>query len=477
MAFLTRAVAFVVGVLAPLAVIAAPAVTVPTITVGSHLQMWTAIRISDPPSQGVELTLTSDDPTRLLLSKAPDQPGAPTITLRAAPRRIASPEFCLQALADTGTVTYTISAEGIGTIKGTVNLAPSAVTIMAPSRIPRFPTTPHSPPFKITVVSVVLDAAHNISQEQPVAGGSELEIVLSNSNARAGTLRSSKLAIPGGSSSAATFFQPAGEGETTIEPVQPRGFSKPAELGSVVAAVAKPGLAIAGEIFIGKDLQSSALVCLGEPAPPEGLKVTLTSADGTKLLLSAAEDKLGAASLTLTIPAGQLLATYYLQALSGSGDVTYTATAPGFRSRTAPIWLAPSGVILAYEEYGPPDEANVKRKGGVVGLREFFISRAHAEKNPVRLVAWTAYLDRESGRAADFTIQPVRAGLDVTVTLQNSDPAVGNVQSPVVIKSGVNRAYSHFTPTANGSTVISVQAPKGFSKPANATSVPANVVE
>jgi len=478
MDLLNRASAALIWMLAPLAATAAPGMTIPTVTVGHALQTWTAVKLSEPaPPTGVLLTLASDDPSRLLLSKAPDLPGAPAITLKVAPHAITSPEFCLQALADSGTVTYTVSMDGAASIQGKVNLALSAIAIVGPSRAPRFPTTSHARPFKITVVSVVLDSSRKIGQEQPVAGGTQVEVSLANSNSSVGALRASKLVIAGGSSSAETYFQPADEGDATIEPVQPAGFSKPAELGSVVAAVTKPGIAIAGEIFLGKDLQTSASVCLGEPAPPGGLEVTLTSADSSKLVLSTAEDQPGSGSIKLTIPAGQLLATYFIQALSGSGDVTYTAVAPGFRSRTAPVWLAPSGVILAYERFGPPEEGNVKRQGGVVGPREFFISKADAEKHPVQLIAWTAYLDRDSGRAADFTIQPLRAGVNLTVNLDNSNPAVGTVDSPLVIHSGVNRAYGHFLPAAKGNTVISVQAPPGFSKPANATSVPANVID
>ncbi len=207
-----------------------------------------------------------------------------------------------------------------------------------------------------------------------MAGGSQVEVALANSNPLVGKLGDSKLILEGGSSTARTSFQPAAEGDSALAAIQPHGFTAPAEYAKVTVSVGKPGLSIVGELYLGKDLQMSGVLCLGEPAPPGGLKVTLTSADSAKLLVSAREDELGSASVTITVPAGQLVAQYFLQALADSGEVTYEAQAPEFRSRTARIGLAQSAVIVASERYGPPDEAAVRRRGGVDIPREFFAS-------------------------------------------------------------------------------------------------------
>jgi hypothetical protein len=75
-----------------------------------------------------------------------------------------------------------------------------------------------------------------------------------------------------------------------------------------------------------------------------------------------------------------------------------------------------------------------------------YLSLAEAKKQPVRLVAWTAYIDRESGKSADFTIQPLRPGVTATVVLTSSNPAVGTPESPLTIQPGSNRAIAQFTP-------------------------------
>jgi hypothetical protein len=477
-----RLMAFVgvglVAALAPVLSAAGSSITVPTIAIGRNLQAWTTLKLGQPaPEGGVEVKLHSDDPARLLLAKSPDAAGSAEITLKIVQGRLQSPDFCLQALADSGTATYTLSAAGFETTKGTVTFAPSAILIVGPYGGPRFPTTPRGRPSKISVVSARLDAAGKVAEEQPILGGASFEVKITNSNSAAGELEASKVILSGGSSAATTYFKPAAEGSTTLAAVQPPGFKSPAERGSVTAAVEKPPIAIAGDIYIGKDLQVYAVMALGEPAPAEGLKVTLTSEDASKLVISDRDDQLGSGSTTILVPAGKQNAVYYLQGLGDSGTVSYKADAPGFKPNVAKVGLARSGVMITYYESGPPEEGNVLRKSGVHKVAEIYTSITEAKRNPVRLVAWTAYIDDASGRAADFTVEPLRPGASARVILSSSDATVGTVESPLVIQPGTNRVVAQFTPLKKGKTVITLETPTGFSAPKNATSIPAIVSE
>ncbi|MBS1859724.1 MAG: hypothetical protein JST11_30410, partial [Acidobacteria bacterium] len=75
--------------------------------------------------------------------------------------------------------------------------------------------------------------------------------------------------------------------------------------------------------------------------------VTLTSNNPSLLLISATPTAAGSASIGITmLGPNAFQGTYYLQALSGSGTATYTASAPGYAPRTGTITLTPSGVIL-----------------------------------------------------------------------------------------------------------------------------------
>jgi hypothetical protein len=429
------------------------------------------------PEGGVRIVLTSEDPKRLLLSDSLDKAGTASVTLTVRPRTIESSEFFVQGLADHGAVTYTAVAAGIGTAAGTVTLAPSAVVIFGPFKAPSFPTTPRADPAKITIVAVALDSERKILEEQQIAGGSTVEVGIGNSAREVGTVGESKLILAGGATSAATFFKPAAVGTATLTPHPPPGFSTPAELTTVTATVGKPGMAVGDDFILGKDLQAPQLLCLGEAPGPEGVKVTLTSSDGRKLLLSTRADQVGSASITLDIPAGQLTARYYLQSLSDTGNVTWTATAPDFRSRTGRVELTRSGVIVAYSRYGAPDEAAVLQGTGASEDRRFYASLADAKEHPVHVVVWSVYLHPANGLAADITVQELRAGVSVTVDLTSSHPEVGTVESPVTIPSGAVIMPSRFTPVSLGETVISVSTPSGFSTPKNATKVPAVVMK
>jgi hypothetical protein len=132
--FITLASAFFAVPGGPYALFAATGITAPKVTVGRNLEMYTSLRLPQPaPESGVQLTLTSDDPSRLLLSLAPDKAGSATLSLTVRPHQSETREFWVQGLADSGEATYTISGAGIGSAKGTVTLAPSAILILGPS--------------------------------------------------------------------------------------------------------------------------------------------------------------------------------------------------------------------------------------------------------------------------------------------------------------------------------------------------------
>src|SRR5262249_42012146 len=151
-------------------------------------------------------------------------------------------------------------------------------------------------------------------------------------NPAAGALSPSSVTIEGGTGSTAAVFQPAGKGVTVLAVQQPRGWSIPASAPSIKAIVSEPGLSLTDQIRIGQDLQAGGLVGLGEVAPDEGVTITLTS-DSPDLLLSTSATEIGSKCITLKVAPGDSRATYFLQALKGSGSATYAASATGYRSR------------------------------------------------------------------------------------------------------------------------------------------------
>lgn len=433
--------------------------------VGRNLQVPTSVKITEAaPEGGLELTVTSDDPTRLLLARLPNQPGSASIKVRVNPHRSESQDFFVRALDDKGEATYTASAPGFASGKGTVRLSRSAILMYAPLRAPVLVTTP-AVSQRVTVETVLIGATGKPLERQITAGPVEVELI--SSDPKVGTFTPSKITIPEADISASTEFKPVGTGNITLSVKLPPGFSTPSENATLAARVDLPGLGIAGEIPLGKDLQTRGVLLLGEPAPKGGVDVTLTSSDPSKMVVSAAKDKPGAASVTLHVPEGAMRMPYFLQALAGEGVVKYSASAPGYRERVAPVNLMPSGVLIAYAAHGAPDEAEYLRP--TVKIDRPFI--AYLGKPAEHVAVWTVFLDPQTRRGADMTAQPLRPGMKVKVELASSDPAVGAIPASVVLDDHSESKIVEFTALKAGETVLSMKSPEGFTPASNAQTI------
>src|SRR5271166_5655463 len=227
--------------------LATPAINPPPeLTVGFHLQTFTSVRLTEQaPEGGLQVTITSDDPSRLLLAGGPNQPGSKSITLKVNSLYVETPDFYLEGLADSGTATYTITAPTLGTTKGTVKLGPSAVLIAGPSNSSSFPTTTGRS-VQITAYTALLDSGKVL--RQPVAGGLAVNANITSSDPKVGSVTPSALTLAGGDSSASTTFDPVGVGSTALKVNVPTGFAPPpTPTGTVTVTVDLPTIVVAGE--------------------------------------------------------------------------------------------------------------------------------------------------------------------------------------------------------------------------------------
>jgi hypothetical protein len=444
------------------------------ILLGKNLQTFISIKFSDPaPEQGLDIVVTSNDPGKLLLSEDPYAEGSRSIVLKSGRWSRESSDFWLQGLSSEGSVSYTATAPGTPPVTGVVNLASSGIAIAGPFGGPWFRTTSGSKPSKITISTVVLDPNGKPLERQMVAAGRSFTVNLKSSNEEIGRLAHTTLVLKGPGAVVETDFQPSGVGDTTLSVAAPPGFSLPVGAAEVVAKIMAPGLGVTDGVAIGRNLQVVGVLSLGEPAPPGGLPVRLTSSDPERLLLAENETSVGSGSIEIRIPENGVTANYYLQALAASGEVTYTASAPGFTTRTGTIELRPSGVLLGMAAFGPPDKQEISQPDVPVHEPQFIASVANAPK--VMLVAWTAMLDPRTRRGADITVQPLRAGLQLELPLQNTNPAVGSIQPSVKIQGGMEHGTIDFVALSKGTTVISAVIPEGFTPPSNARMVTAVV--
>lgn len=442
--------------------------TTPNVTVGQNLETPVYVRLKQPaPPGGLEVKLTSDDPARVLLSKGHEDAGAASIVLRVSEKFAATPEFYVHGLAGSGTATYRAEATGYDTAHGNVNLVPSAIVVSGPAKFGNpLITTSGGWPAKVSVYTAQLDPSGKFVAVQQLRGGFSATVQVSSSDKSIAVVEPSTVKIEGGNYIANSELRPVSAGNVNVSVNVPQGFTAPAQFSSFPAELRKPNLGITDHATIGNNLQVGAHLTLGQPAPPGGAKVTLTSADPSRLLLSTSNTSPGSKSITVTVPANGMSGNFVLQALGDKGTVSYSASAEGYQSREVNVYLAPSGVIITGPT-GAPDEAEVLRPHIPLGPNGFFASKA--DPKPVPVVIYMVQLDPTTHRGADITVQELRAGISLKVDLVSSNPATGDVATTVTVQGGSNQAMTYFKPKAIGETDLSVKTPQGYTTPTNAT--------
>jgi hypothetical protein len=437
--------------------------------VGHNLQTTAHVTVvGGSVDQDLHITVKSSNPNMLVLTLNPEEAGTPSIKMTIPAGATSSLDFFVQGLGESGKANYEASALGLNVAKGTVTLAPSGIVLKSSLGFgkPFPPLTVSSRPSKVTVGTALLGPSKEYLELQRLAGGRSITVDLKSSNPNVGTVNPSTVKIAGGNDSAVTHFESTALGDTTLATSLPEGFRAAAEYVTVKATVDLPGLWLTDRVFIGHDLQIPAALGLGAESPEGGLPVTLTSNNPGRLLLAATANEPGSASITIKVPAGSYRTTYYLQSLSDNGAETYTASAPGYKSRTATVTLAPSGVLLGI--VGPPDEGEYFNKEA--GDRQHGVGVSMAVGG-LSLGVYTAFLDPTNHRGADITVEALRFGVSMTVDVQSSNPAVATVRSPLTINAGGSSTGTKINLQSAGTTVLSVKTPEGFTTAANATSL------
>jgi hypothetical protein len=205
----------------------------PTMTVGNKLQSFGLIFLGAPaPSGGLNITLTSNDPARLLLSASGTQAGSPSITVNV-PAGQATANYFVQGNASSGSVVYTVQASGFPTVTGSVDLTPSGIVI-EPDRLASFYLITLAKgsgpqPVKISVARLnpgTLDFA----ETQALAGGLTLSVPVDTSDSSLGSMSSPVQIVGGSDSGFGTFtINPPSTrtGQTVLSVGQQPGFDLP----------------------------------------------------------------------------------------------------------------------------------------------------------------------------------------------------------------------------------------------------------
>jgi len=421
------------------ATVNAPHVTLGDATVGQNLEFPESASLGAvAPAGGVVVTISSADPSRMLVAASATAAGSASIAVFVPAGNTTIPQFFVQGLASSGTVGVTVFAPGFTAVTSNVTLAPAGVFLLSPS----FSTTNLSANTTVTLLPAVI-VGGNRGSTQPIRGGLNVAVDVTSSSPGVGVITSSPVHLLGGSASATTAFDPIEVGTTTISLATPAGFTTPTTGTQITATVNLPTFSVTNTP-IGKDLELLQNDALGAPAPAGGVVVTITSNDPTKALVAPNLTTAGSASIQLTVPANATaIPAFAIQALGNTGTTGVTLSAAGFTSATATVTLLPSAIWL---------------------FSGNFTTTAHSADTPLTLLSAPIVGGLRGGA------QPLRGGLTVPVSLVTVDSTVGAITiSPVQFAGGATSATSAFHPLAAGSTGITMTAPDGLVAPSGNT--------
>ena len=431
------------------------------VTLGANLEKLVTVSINPPPASELPVTITSSDPSKVLLSTDTTGTTAGSVSITPSIHAGADsifPGFYVQALGSTGTATLTVTATGYPTITANVTIGKSGFVLVGPDGTGSdFSTIAGTPDSALTVAVKNLDNSNNPYDTNPAArisGGLTVNVPVNSATPAAGTVVNSPAQFTGASSNGSSItFHPIAQGTTLLSLGTPSlaGFTVPA-MGTSLTATVQPPIIQINPATIGANLEVTGTARLSTPAPTGGVVVTITSSDPNSVLLSTDTTSLGSESIMLTVPEGTGATSgfppFVIQGLTSSGIVQLTATATGYQNGTANVALTPSAFLI----------------NGGKGIGNDFTTTPAPLSADTPLTITPYRLDPQFNPAVSGT---VRGGIFVAVPVASANTNVGTLNSPSAVFVGGDSTNSDmgFHPVANGTTALTVQQPDGSSTP------------
>ena len=424
--------------------VAAPQITLSVATLAKNTQTLLHFSgvVGNPP-----VTVTSSDPSRVLLSNDPAVLGKSTLTT-------SNYQIYLQTLKDNGKVTITVSAANNGRGAAAYNLVPTGLGITFDTTAYNSGVSYQNGKYTTTTQSNAINVQVGIYIPGPqlgwlpfIPGLNPLSAQITSSNTAAAVITGSPVTINpkqqnlGSPLATATLLQ-VGPGETTISISQPSGFSSTG-YDKLTLDVTAPALAVSN-FGVAKDTLSGFSVALpsGMKTQSVSIPVTITSSDPSRILLSPDGTSSPTASVTVSIAAGATNATYYVYALSNNGTVSMRATAPGFADTPFSGQLFPLGFGLSIYQTGPIN--------------------AIARSTPQQLTVAAGPVVPQG--ASYNGVGSLRPGIPpVKVGVISSDPTVVSVSPQQLVFQGntIQRVIT-YTPLKPGRATVSLQVPASY---------------
>jgi len=444
-----------------------PYITVQSVTVGQNLEKAININFIPALPSSSTVTITSSDPTLMLVGNAGSVGTGSLVTTE--PANTSGIGIYVQALGSVGSApTVTVTVVGYTSGVGTVTIGNSGFVIAGPNTGPNTGgigegfSTYLGVTSILTISSASLDSKGEFLEYEDLQPGyPTVNIPVSSSNTSVGTV-SSPVQFSGGSSSATVNFVAASAttGPTTVSIGSVSGFgtafagdSLTITVGAInLSAFIPSGASSPSTVTIGNNLQTGVYVSLSSAAT-NAVLVTITSDSSTLLFTTTptggnttstgAANKSGGAVQTLyfNIPAGYTSTpTFYAHAYGSSGTVGYSISATGFTTVTSTVTLAPSGLVIQ-SPFGT--DANFSMPIDTTAT----------------LVINTAYFSGVSPIAR----QAVAYGQSISASVAAANQNLGTINgSPVIIATGSgtdsSTAATFTANTSTGGTSITASA-------------------
>ncbi len=215
-----------------------PALSVSDQTIGANLQVQASVSLgAAAPAGGLVVTLTSSDPSKVLLSTSATAAGSASVQVTALAGQSSVGGFFIQSLDSTGTATVTATATAFATDVATISLTPSGFANSSPGG--NFSTTAGATNTLFRVQSARLDPTTlNVVTFQSLRGGiGPISVPVTSDTPTVGGITVSPVTFNGGDSFKDTAFDPLAVGTTNLTIGVPPGFSTPSNSRVITATV------------------------------------------------------------------------------------------------------------------------------------------------------------------------------------------------------------------------------------------------
>jgi hypothetical protein len=429
------------------ATVTAPNVIASPVTVGRDLQAQTTVSLQNAPPAPVTITLTVNNPQNVTLTTDPLVAGSSSLTFPNISNTNGQTFFVQGRVL--GSTTLTASAPGFNPITVSIDVHPSGFIVNSPGSIS---TNTFAANTNVQVASARLHPTTLAWQaNQPLRGGMPtVNVPVTSSDVNVGTITISPLQFGPTVQAQSTQFDPRASGTTQIAVGVPAGFDTPSTDRTILATVTAPGVS-ANSATVGRDLQTSVGITLGV-TPPSPVNVTVTSNAPTLTTLSLDPLVAGGTSVTFNNVTTTNVGTVFVQGRA-LGSTTLTVQAAGYNDATPVITIDPSGFIV-----NSPSSLTTTTFAANTNVQI-----ASARLHPTTL-AWQAN-------------QPLRGGMPtVNVSLTNQNDAVGVLTlTSLLFGPNVGTQNTAFDPIAEGTSLVSVVPPAGFSTPSTDRQMPVTV--